>query len=143
MNKELKSLNALIGQISGAYHDAAVKLGVSDSVLDILYGILTEGDGCNQSVLYKNTGMGKTTVNSAIRKMEKEDLLYLKPGEGRNTRVFLTDKGRALSENTAAAIMRIEEEIIASWPENDRDVFLGLMQRYLEQLVQKTREELK
>lgn len=143
MNKDLRSLNALIGQISGAYHEAAVKLGVSDSVMDILYGILIEGDGCNQSVLYKNTGMGKTTVNSAIRKMEKEDLLFLKPGEGRNTRVFLTGKGRALSENTAAAIMRIEEEIIASWPENDRDVFLGLMQRYLEQLVTKTREELR
>ena len=57
--------------------------------------------------------------------------------------MFLTGKGRALSENTAAAIMRIEEEIIASWPENDRDVFLGLMQRYLEQLVTKTREELR
>lgn len=143
MNTVLRSLNTLLGQIDGAYHDAAVQMGVSDSVMNILYGILAEGDGCNQSVLYKNTGTGKTTVNSAIRRMEKDGLLYLKPGEGRNTRVFLTDKGHMVSERTAGRLMRIEEDIIASWPENDKDVFLGLMQRYLEQLVTKTREELK
>ncbi len=142
MNAELKSLNTILGQINGTYHEAAVKMGVSDSVLDILYGILIEGDGCNQSVLYKNTGMGKTTVNSAIRKMEKEGLLYLKPGEGRNTRVFLTDAGQELSGRTAGHLMRMEESVLSSWPEDDRHAFVELMGRYLEQFAQKTKEEL-
>lgn len=141
MNAELRSLNMILGQINGAYHDAAVKMGVSDSVLDIFYGILIEGDGCNQSVLYRNTGMGKTTVNSAIRKMEKEGLLYLKPGEGRNTRVFLTDAGQELSARTAGRLMRMEEAILSSWPEEDRHTFIVLMGRYLAQFSQKMKKE--
>jgi len=52
------------------------------------------GEGCNQSALYKNSGLGKSTINSALKKMEKEGYLTIEKGEGRNTRVFLTDAGR-------------------------------------------------
>ena len=51
------------------------------------------GSGCNQSVLYKETGMTRSTVNSAIRKLENAGILYLTAGRGRNTCVVLTEKG--------------------------------------------------
>lgn len=139
MDAEYRSLNIIIGQINGVYHEAAVKMGISDSVLEIFYGILIYGDGCNQSVLYKNSGMGKTTVNSAIRRMEKERLLYLKAGEGRNTRVYLTEAGRELSEKTAGRLMEMEESVVLSWPEEDRRSFVSLMGRYLDQFSGKIR----
>ncbi len=142
MLQELSTLNHTLGQINGVYHDVSVKMGISDSVMDILYGILCEGNGCNQSLLYKNSGLGKTTVNSAIRKMEKEGLLYLKPGDGRNTRVFLTDKGYELADRTAGRLMRMEEELFLSWTEQDRSLYLSLMQRYLEQFARKVQEEM-
>lgn len=142
MLAELALINNTLGQINGAYHDISVRMGISDSEMDILYGILCEGNGCNQSLLYKNSGLGKTTVNSAIRKMEKAGLLYLKPGEGRNTRVYLTEQGQELSTRTAGRLMRMEEDILLSWPEEERIAYRKLMQRYLEQLTQKIREEL-
>ncbi len=140
MIQELRTLNNILGQLNGTYHDLAVKLGISDSVMNILYGILYEGDGCNQSTLYKSCGMGKTTANSAIRKMEGEGLLYLTPGEGRNTRVYLTEKGHELSEITAGRLAALEEDILMSWSAEDRSDFIKLMGRYLEELKAKSKE---
>ncbi len=140
MVSELREFNRILSQIDGAYHDFSVRLGIADSVMDILYGILNEGDGCNQSILYKTSGMGKTTVNSAIRKMEREGLLYLAPGEGRNTRVFLTDEGRDLARRTAGRLMELETEIFRSWSEEERTLYFSLFRRYLRQFREKTQE---
>ena len=140
MYSVLREFNNTLGQIAGAYHDYAARLGIADSVLDILYGILNEGDGCNQSLLYKNSGLGRSTVNSAIRKMEREGLLTLTPGEGRNTRVFLTGKGRELAESTAGRLMELETEIFRSWTREERALYFSLFRRYLRQFRERTKE---
>jgi len=61
-----------------------------------------EGSGCYQSLLYKNTGMTRSTVNTIIRRFEKEELLYLKSGKGRNTRDFSDRKGTKHLEDTVS-----------------------------------------
>lgn len=140
MISEIREFNNIMSQIDGAYHELSVKLGISDSEMGILYGILNEGNGCNQSLLYRKSGLGKTTVNSAIRKMEKEGLLYLEAGEGRNTRVFLTDAGKQLSRVTAERQAAMEDEIFMSWSEEDRKQYVELNRRYLGQFLQKIRD---
>ena len=85
MKVEFKEFNSIIGKINGIYHEAALKMGMSDSERDILYVLCDKGSGCNQSVLYKETGMTRSTVNSAIRKLENKGILYLTAGTGRNT----------------------------------------------------------
>ena len=75
----------LAGEINALYHEAAVKMGVSDSVQNILY-VLCEKDGrCLQSEVSKLTGISRQTINSAIRNLEKEGIVFLEPGKGRNT----------------------------------------------------------
>ena len=77
----------LAGEINALYHEAAVKMGVSDSVQNILY-VLCEKDGrCLQSEVSKLTGISRQTINSAIRNLEKEGIVFLEPGKGRNTPV--------------------------------------------------------
>ena len=67
----------LAGEINALYHEAAVKTGISDSVQNILY-VLCERDGqCLQSEISKLTGISRQTINSAIRKLEKEEELRL------------------------------------------------------------------
>ena len=84
----------LAGEINALYHKAAVKMGISDSVQNILY-VLCEKDGkCLQSEISKLTGISRQTINSAIRKLEKEEIVYLKQGKGRNTILCLTEKGK-------------------------------------------------
>ena len=71
----------LAGEINALYHDAAVKMGISDSVQNILYVICEKGDQCLQSDISKLTGISRQTINSAIRKLEKDEIIYLKTGK--------------------------------------------------------------
>ena len=137
ISNAMREYNLIQNQINNLYHEAARRMGVSDSVMDILYILSTHAPGCNQSVLYKESFSVRSTINSAIRKMEKDGLLYVTPGTGRNTRVFLTDAGKALVQNTAERIIQAENEIIAQWSGEELELFLRLNRDYAEQLHKK------
>ena len=80
----------LSAEITSLYHKAAVKMGISDTVLNILY-VLCEKEGqCLQSDIFRLTGISRQTINSAIRKLEKSELVYLEQREGR--KIFLRKK---------------------------------------------------
>ena len=113
MRIALKEYNEIMGMICGAYHEAALRLHLSDSEMDILYVICSHEPGCYQKVLYQENGVTKSTVNSAVKKLEQEGILCLKPGEGRNTCVFLTEKGQQLAESTVYKVIQMENEIFA------------------------------
>ena len=76
MYSAFKEFYNLLSQVDSAYHDAALKLGLTDSELDILYSLNEHGSGCNQSIFYKETGTTKSTINSAVRRMEQAGYLY-------------------------------------------------------------------
>ena len=56
MYSAFKEFYNLLSQVNSVYHDAALKLGLTDSALDILYSLNEHGSGCNQSIFYKETG---------------------------------------------------------------------------------------
>lgn len=98
--------------------------------------------GCLQSTLYKETGLTKTTVNSALKKLEKGGTLYLTPGPGRNTRVYLTEGGAQLARDTAGRLMELENRVYASWTPEEQALFLRLNRDFAEKLTALVREEL-
>lgn len=134
MNISFKEFNKIIGQIDSTYHEAALKLNLTDSEFDILYVLCAHEPGCCQSVLYKETWMTKSTANSAINKMKKADILYLKPGSGRNTLVYLTDKGKQLAHETVYKIIQMENEIYESWSRDEQELFITLNKDYADKL---------
>lgn len=134
MNVEFKELNSIIGKINSIYHEAALKLGISDSERDILYVLCDKGSGCNQSALYKETGMTRSTVNSAIRKLESAGILYLTAGKGRNTCVVLTEKGEKYIAETVGKLVEIENNIYFGWTQEERQFFLRLNQKFADEL---------
>lgn len=129
-SREMKRFNYLVGEIDATYHEASLKLGLSDSALMILYAICDAGEGCLLQEICFYTGISKQTINSALRKLEEEDILYLKPFNAKSKQVFLTDKGRKLAEKTAYRIMQAEDEIFASWEKEDVDKYLELTEKY-------------
>lgn len=131
MRVAFKEFNRIIGNINGAYHDVCMKLGISDSEFDILYILCDLGDGCNQSAFYKNSGLGRSTINSAIKKMEKNGLIRMERGTGRNTLIYLTDAGKALSARTAERVIAIENTIYDSLSREEQELFTRLNERYL------------
>ena len=101
----------LAGEINALYHEVAVKMGLSDSVQNILYVLCEKGGQCLQSEISKLTGISRQTINSAIRKLEKEEIVYLEQGKGRNTILCLTEKGKKFSAEKIMPLHEIENKI--------------------------------
>ena len=130
----------LTGEIDAAYHEAALKLGVSDSAMRILYTICLNGDECPLSEVIRLSGIPKQTINSALRKLEKEEILYLKTTNGKNRQVILTDKGLELTKKSALPIQKIENEIFSSWSKQEIELYFQLTERFLYSFKEKIKE---
>lgn len=136
-SKHLKRYNHLIGELEATYHEAALKIHLSDSVTKILYTICNVGESCLLSEICKQTGLSKQTVNSAIRSLEAENIIFLKAVNGKAKMVCLTEKGKVFASDTAVKIIEIENEILASWDEKDVYKYMELTERFLQCLKEK------
>lgn len=136
-HQKVKRYNYVMNEINAIYHDAAMRMGISDSVQSILYVICENGDRCLQSEIYKQTGISRQTINSAIRKLERDGIVYLEQGQGRNTIVCLTDAGKEAADNKARSIIRIENEIFDEWTEEELRMYQELTERYRDSLKKK------
>lgn len=136
---ESRRYNRIISEIDEVYHEIAVRQGFSDSAMAILY-VLSDHDGqCRLPELIKLSGINKQTVNSALRKLENDDIVYLEPAGGKSKRVCLTEKGFATAHDTVDRVLEAENRLYASWPTEEWELYVRLTERYLEQL----REEMK
>lgn len=131
MKSLIVEYNNVQNQILYAYHEASVKLGISDAEFDILYVLNSEGNGCLQSALYKKTGATKSTINSCLHKMMERGLIELKASGGRNTAVFLTEKGVQHSEATVARVIAMENEIFSSLSAQEQKMLVEINKKYL------------
>ncbi len=137
---EVKRINYLHSEINNVFHEMSQQMGLSDSVSCILYTICNFGDSCLLTDIINMTGIPKQTVNSALRKMEGDGYLQLETTQTRRKKVVLTEAGKLLAQKTAEQMIRMENEIYASWTEEERQLHLALTQRYLDQLKEKAKE---
>ena len=77
-------------------------------------------------------------MNSAIRKLEAEDVLQLELDGGRAKNARLTAHGQAVAEATAMRIIQIEKDIFACWSEEEVETYLRLTERYLADFKERT-----
>lgn len=140
VSKEMNRYNYLVSEIDAVYHEAALRLGLSDSALNILYAICDNGEGCLLQDISFYTGMSKQTMNSALRKLEKEDIIYLGSLNAKAKKVYLTEKGKRLVGMTAMRVLQIEDEIFASWKKEDVEKYLELTGKYLDCLKERIKE---
>lgn len=123
-------VNCLSGDLEALYHRAALKLGVSDSVSWVLYMVYEKGDGCLLKDIYSEKGISKQTINSAMRKLESEGVLFLQHDHGCAKRVCLTEHGRDYLQRTAARLYRAECRAFDDWTEDEIEEYLRLMEKY-------------
>lgn len=139
INEHMRHFNLLSSEIDSAYHEASLKLGISDSVGLILYTAYCYGGECLLSDITLMTGASKQTINSALRKLEAGDFVYLKTFEGRKKKLFLTDKGKKLACETVSHLVEIENQIFESWSDEEVSLYIELTQRYLTTFKEKIR----
>lgn len=138
--KYIHRLNNLTAEMNALYHQASLKYGISDSVSLVLYTICDKGDACRLSDIYKSNGVSKQTVNSAIRKLEAEGILYLIPDKGRSKRVVLTEKGHEMAEKTVMKIMDAEVRAFEQWRQEELQLHTHFMEQFLTDLQQTIKE---
>lgn len=129
-SNEIRRINYLSNELDALYHQFSLKLGITDSVSIVLYTIY---DSCNECLLtdiYKRSGISKQTVNSAIRALESDGILYLEQHNGRAKKVILTDKGREYVQKTAARIFRAEMDAFDTWTDEEVSAYIGFMEKY-------------
>ena len=131
---KVKRINCLCNEIDLLYHQAARKLEVSDSVLCILYIIYEKGDGCLLHEVCQESGLSKQTINSALRKLELDQILYLELDQerGKSKRIFLTEKGKDYVNRTAACLYEAERSAFADWTEDEFTQYLAFMKKYID-----------
>lgn len=138
VNAQFKRFNLLVSEMDTAYHEAALKLGLSDSAFHILYTLCWYDGECLLRDI--TTGVSKQTVNSALRKLEAENIVRLQSFQGRKKKVFFTDKGYELAKTTVLPLIKIENEIFDSWSEEEQNIYIELTKRYLSSFKEKTKE---
>jgi len=131
---QLKRLNYLFAQTDSAYHEAARRLGLSDSALAVLYTLCVEGGSCQLGEIISQNSMSKQTLNSALRSLERERLIQLEADDGRKKRVSLTQQGYTRCEKTVVRLIEIENRIFDAWEMQEQEMYAALMQKYLNML---------
>ena len=66
--------------------------------------------------------------------------MYLKPGKGREMRIFLTEGGRTLVKEKIAPVAAMEEDAFGQLTEEEWRQYLQGMRRYLEYFKMKVKE---
>ncbi|MDO5294806.1 MAG: MarR family transcriptional regulator [bacterium] len=140
-SEDIKKFNYLVKETDALYHEYALSCNITDSVAEILYVISSIGEGCSQRDICRLSGSSKQTINSAIKKMEREGMLNLRPGHGRINTIYLTERGKNLAEEKIAPLIKMENEVLDSWSDKDRKELLRLTERYLVELRQKIDEK--
>ena len=135
----LKRLNFLLSEMDAAYHEAAQRQGQNDSTSRILYALCELGSPASLRAVCESTGLSKQTVNSALRRMEREGLIYLEAA-GRGKDVCLTEAGEGLACRTALRVIQAENQVFAAWPQADVGQYLALTRRFQEALGEKAKE---
>ena len=137
LSQNMKRCNHIQGEIEATYHEAALKFGLADSTQFILYTLCFLGEKCTPSEVVRMTGISKQTINSALRKLEKEGLIRLESATPKTKNIILTDAGIALSQKTVIRLQKAEDEIFASWSEEDVQKYLELNERFSNDLKKK------
>ena len=127
----LAEYTRLHSEMDGLYHTVAVRAGLSDSALDILYALCVLGDGCLQRDVCALSFTSKQTIHSSIRKLEQDGLLRLQPGQGREVHIRLTPQGSRLIQEKVLPILDLERQAMACLSPEERESFLRLTRQYI------------
>lgn len=144
---KVHKINCLSSDLDALYHQAAFKLGVADSVMIVLYTLHDKGDECLLYDIYSESGISKQTINSAIRKLEQDEIVFLEQTKGKAKLVRLTQKGKTYMNQTAGRLFEAECRVFGTWTEEEFTTYLHLMEKYnrgfraeIEKLTQKSQK---
>lgn len=134
--------NQLLKECNNIYHDAAVRAGLSDCAFWILYSLHDADHTITQSEIGDNASMPRQTVNSALKKLEKDGYLTLEKINGKMGKaIHLTEQGTEFVEAHIVPVAAAEERACASFPDTEKEAFLKTFRSLVDRLKAEILEE--
>lgn len=133
--------NQLLKACDTIYHDAAVRAGLSDCAFWILHALHDADHPLTQSEIGDNASMPRQTVNSALKKLEKDGYLTLAKIDGKMGKtIHLTKLGGEFVQRHIAPLAAAEERVCATFTQQEQEAFLSTFRTLVDRLRQEMEE---
>lgn len=129
----LKEFNKINKEMDIVYHSYAKSCGLSDMGYWILYS-MAESENCfTQRDFCRDWFFAPQTVNSALKDLEKKNIIYLEsvPGNKKNKWIKLTPDGKAFMEKAIFPIIQMECDSFKALQKEECEVMLAANRKYL------------
>lgn len=127
----LKRLNSILSEVDNLYQSLLKAHNVSEGEYVVMFAINELGEGCSQKDISENGYASKKTINSIIKKFEKDGILQLKPAKYPSMQIFLTDKGRTFMRDSIIPILKLESNVLDDVPENEFEALAQCYRKHL------------
>lgn len=133
----LKAFNKLSKETDIMYHTYAKKCGLSDMAFWILYSMAENETPFTQRDFCREWFFAPQTVNSALKDLEKKDIIFLEPVNKKNKLIKLTENGKEFIGKTILPLMQAECDCFNVFSEEEKKIIFPAIQRYVSALKAK------
>ena len=128
-------ISRLSGILDGHRKRAFSEHGIEGWEFDVLAALRRAGEPYRLSPgqLLRETHVTSGTMTNRVDRLVKRGAVTRDPdpSDGRGVVVALTDEGLTLVDAALASLLRVEDELLEGWSEEDRDQFAEYLRRLL------------
>lgn len=136
LRNQMQTLDRLYKESDRICNDYAAHFGMNNTAFWVLYTLSHVDEPVTQNDLCKEWFLPAQTINSAVSGLVKDGLVRLEPIPGTKNRksIVLTEAGRELCGRTISMVDEIERAAMLDFTEEERELYLSLFRRHLENL---------
>jgi len=131
IGNKLKQLNSMLSEVDNLYQTLLRAHNISESEYIVMFAINELGEGCSQKDISENGYASKKTINSTIKKFQKDGLLELKPAKYPSMQIFLTENGKKFMQNNIVPILKLESNVLDDVPKNEFEALAQCYRKHL------------
>ncbi len=141
-DKFIKEYNEIYKAYVREYHVFAIKIGLSDAALNILYELRVENRKMSQKELGEALSLSKQTVNSAIKTLETMGIVEIPPSlDGGKTKLIeFTSSGEKFAVDKIDKIIEAERTAFAALPSALAENMLTTVRQYYDRFVEEAKQ---
>ena len=130
---QYEMINQQIRELSGVYHSAASRSGISDNELWVWYALLIVGGEYSQQEICDMWSLPKQTVNSTTPSLSQRGLITLEaiPGTRNRKLLRLTEEGKRYGERMIMPLYHAEQQALGKMSEQERQACVALLGKYI------------
>lgn len=123
-------------------HVLLEEIGVYPGQPPMLF-ILNQEDGLSQKELANKLKIKPSTITVMLKRMEKANLIVRKKDDKdqRVSRVYLTEKGKKVCEDTIKVVKQIERECFKDFTEEEKETLKSLFLKMKNNIIDAFEEE--